>query len=56
VDIAILNFNHGLDGNYRVAPGSSWKNAASDGKDVGADIDGVLGATAHTPTGNGTLP
>jgi len=51
-----VNFNNGLDGNYRVATGNSWKNGASDGKDVGADIDGVLGATAHTPTGNWTLP
>ena len=51
-----VNFNSGLDGNYRVATGSPWKNAASDGKDIGADVDGVLGATAHTPTGNWSSP
>jgi len=52
----LVNFNGGLDGNYRVATGSRWKNAATDGKDVGADIDGVEGATANSPTGNWPTP
>ena len=52
----LVNFNSGLDGNYRVASGSSWKNAASDGKDVGADVDGAEGATSNTPTGNWPTP
>lgn len=52
----LVNFNSGLDGNYRVASGSSWKNAASDGKDVGADVDGAEGATANSPTGNWPAP
>lgn len=52
----LVNFNGGLDGNYRVANGSSWKNAASDGKDVGADVDGAEGATANSPTGNWPTP
>lgn len=52
----LVNFNSGLDGNYRVASGSTWKNAASDGKDVGADVDGAEGATANAPTGNWPLP
>jgi len=52
----LVNFNGGLDGNYRVASGSSWKNAASDGKDVGADVDGAEGATTNTPTGNWPTP
>ncbi len=52
----LVNFNGGLDGNYRVASGSTWKNAASDGKDVGADVDGVEGATANAPTGNWPSP
>lgn len=52
----LVNFNSGLDGNYRVATGSSWKNGATDGSDVGADIDGVEGATANAPTGNWPSP
>jgi hypothetical protein len=52
----LLNFNSGRDGNYRVANGTTWKNAASDGKDLGADVDGVEGATANAPTGNWPTP
>jgi hypothetical protein len=52
----LVNFNSGLDGNYRVASGSTWKNAATDGKDLGADIDGVERATANSPTGNWPAP
>ncbi len=52
----LVNFNGGLDGNYRVASGSTWKNAASDGKDVGADVDGAEGATANSPAGNWPSP
>ena len=52
----LLNFNSGRDGNYRVANGTTWKNAASDGKDLGADVDGVEGATANSPTGNWPSP
>jgi hypothetical protein len=50
------NFNNGLDGNYRVVNGSSFHNAASDGINLGADIDGVEGATANAPTGNWPSP
>ena len=52
----LINFNSGLDGNYRVASGSTWKNAASDGRDVGADVDGAEGAAANAPTGNWPSP
>ena len=52
----LVNFNSGLDGNYRVASGSSWKNAATDGKDIGADIDAVERAVANAPTGNWPAP
>lgn len=52
----LVNFNSGLDGNYRVASGSTWKNAGSDGKDVGADVDGAEAATANSPTGNWPSP
>ena len=52
----LLNFNGGRDGNYRVANGSRWKNSASDQRDLGADLDGVEGATANSPTGNWPSP
>jgi hypothetical protein len=52
----LLNFNSGRDGNYRVASGNNWKSAASDGKDLGADVNGVESATANSPTGNWPAP
>lgn len=52
----LVNFNSGRDGNYRVASGTTWKSAATDGKDLGADVDGVEGATANSPTGNWPTP
>lgn len=48
----VVNFNSGREGNYRVAAASSWHNAASDGTDIGADVDGVELATQFTPTGD----
>lgn len=47
----LVNFNGGTDGNYRVAPASSWANAASDGRDIGADVGGAEAASAYSPTG-----
>jgi len=44
----LVDFNSGLDGNYRIASGSTWKNAATNGKDLRADIDGVERATANS--------
>ncbi len=41
-------------GDYRLAAGSEYKNAGSDGKDIGADINaisGALGASAPPPSG-----
>jgi hypothetical protein len=52
----LLNFNSGRDGDYRIATGNNWKNGASDGKDLGADVDGVEAATANSPTGNWPSP
>jgi hypothetical protein len=52
----LLNFNSGRDGNYRIASGNNWKGAGSDGKDLGADVDGVEGASANSPTGNWPAP
>lgn len=52
----LLNFNSGRDGNYRIASGNNWKGAASDGKDLGADVDGVENATTNSPTGAWPAP
>jgi len=43
-----VNYNGGNGGNYRLAPGSPYKNAGTDGKDVGADIDSVNQYTANS--------
>jgi hypothetical protein len=37
--VQFVNFNHGNGGDYHLMPSSPYKNAASDGKDFGADID-----------------
>src|SRR6185503_8249721 len=50
------NFNSGLDGNYRVVNGSAFNNAASDGTNLGADVNGAEAATANSPTGNWPAP
>ena len=34
----IADFNDGVDGNYQLQPGSRYKNAGTDGRDMGADI------------------
>lgn len=42
--IGYVNLNHGLDGDYHLAPSSKFKGKATDGKDPGADVDAVLAA------------
>ena len=41
-----VNFNNGNGGDYHLAGSSSFKNAGTDGKDLGADVDVVLTAAA----------
>jgi hypothetical protein len=41
-----VNFNGGNGGNYHLLPGSPGKGAATDGSDLGANIDGIQSATA----------
>jgi hypothetical protein len=43
---AEVGFVDFLRGDYRLAPHSRYKRAASDGRDIGADIDAVTNATA----------
>ena len=44
--VGFVNFNGGNGGDYHLSPSSSLKGAASDGTDIGADIDAILAATA----------
>jgi hypothetical protein len=43
---AAVQFANYANGNYALAPGSSYKNAGTDGKDIGADISGLNAATS----------
>jgi Calx-beta domain-containing protein len=48
-----VGFVNYLAGNYRLASGSAFKNAATDGKDVGVDMDALLaaqGSISASPT------
>jgi Putative Ig domain len=42
-DVEFVDF---ANGNYSLAPSSPYKNAATDGKDIGADIDEINGVTS----------
>jgi hypothetical protein len=44
--VGFVNFNGGHGGDYHLISGSAFKNAGTDGKDVGADINAILTATA----------
>jgi hypothetical protein len=46
-----VGFVDRLAGNYRLLASSAYKNAATDGTDVGADIDALEAATAGVLTG-----
>ncbi len=41
-----VNFKNGNGGDYHIAGSSPFKNAGTDGKDLGADVDAVLTAVA----------
>ena len=45
-DWAAVQFVAFANGNYALAPSSPYKNAGTDGKDIGADIAGLNAATA----------
>jgi hypothetical protein len=44
-DWGAVNFVNFASGNYALAPSSPYKNAGTDGKDIGADITGLNAAT-----------
>jgi hypothetical protein len=41
-----VNYNNGNGGNYQLQNNSPYKNAGTDGKDLGADIAGLQAALA----------
>jgi hypothetical protein len=43
--VGFVDYRGGAEGDYHLSPSSRYRNAGSDGKDVGADIDAVLAAT-----------
>lgn len=42
-----VNFNNGDGGDYHLPPSSPYRNAGTDGKDLGADIDAIDAATTN---------
>jgi putative Ig domain-containing protein len=44
--VQFVNYNNGNGGDYHLQASSPYKNAGTDGKDLGADIDAILTATA----------
>lgn len=44
--VQFVNYNDGNGGDYRLLPSSPYKNAGTDGKDLGADVDAIQSATA----------
>ena len=53
--LADVDFNDLATGDCRLAPSSPYKNSASDGTDIGADIDALNAATAGVLTGASAL-
>ena len=45
-NVQFSNYNNGVGGDYQLLSTSPYKNAASDGKDVGADITTLNTETA----------
>jgi hypothetical protein len=44
-DVGFSDYKNGDQGNYRLSPHSKFKNAGSDQKDIGADLDAIEQAT-----------
>ena len=44
--VQFVNYNNANGGNYQLLPSSPFKNAASDGTDLGADIGALQAAIA----------
>ncbi len=50
-DVASVKFANFAGGDYHLLASSPYKNAGTDGKDLGADVDAVLAATCGTLAG-----
>ena len=48
-DVQFVNYHNGNGGDYHLQPSSPYKNAGTDGRDLGADVDAVLTAIAGVP-------
>jgi hypothetical protein len=46
--LAAIGFVDSGAESYGLSPSSPYKNLATDGKDLGADIDAIMAATANT--------
>ncbi|MCU1304274.1 MAG: hypothetical protein JWQ87_4558 [Candidatus Sulfotelmatobacter sp.] len=44
--VKFVNYNGGKNGDYRLQPSSPYRGKGTDGKDLGADVNAILGATA----------
>ncbi len=59
-DIGFVNYNNGVGGDYHLISSSPYKNAGTDGKDIGADIDALnaalSGVVQGTASGSYTPP
>ena len=44
--MGFVQYKQGGGGDYRLQPGSPFKNAGTDGRDLGADIVGLQAAVA----------
>jgi hypothetical protein len=53
--LAAVGFVDPANGNYKLDSGSAYKNAGSDGKDLGADFEALSAAIASTGSGPGGL-
>ncbi|MGA9526776.1 MAG: putative Ig domain-containing protein [Terriglobales bacterium] len=47
--VQFVNFNGGNGGNYELLPSSPYKNKGTDGKDLGADVAGLMQQLANVP-------
>ena len=46
-DVQFMNYNNGNGGNYELHSSSPYRNKATDGRDLGADIVGLNAALAN---------
>ena len=50
-EVGFVNYNNGIGGDYRLSSASPYKNLGTDGKDIGADINAIMAATAGVTDG-----